>query len=213
MTRTTQFHFDPMNTTKRKRWSEEDIAVALVEIHARIGRMPSHTYLKEVGRGDLSNQICKRGGFLAWADRLGFKREHSDSDTGWDGEKAVENWLRKHFKVERQGPVKWPFDLLVDGVLRIDVKAARFATYGHCSGWFYRIGKAPQADLLALHQLDEGSTFFIPWTIAPHTNITISRGGGRWARFENNIEIVRSMASRRSEEWRQHIGIREELYV
>lgn len=208
-----RFRFNPMNTTKRKRWSEEDIASALVEIHARIGHMPSHNYLQEIGRGDLSNQICKKGGFLAWAQRLGFKRKHSDSDTGWDGEKAVENRLMKHFRVERQGPVKWPFDLLVDGVLRIDVKAARFATYGRCSGWFYRIGKAPQADLLALHQLDEGSTFFIPWTIAPHTNITISRGGGRWARFENNIEIVRSMASRRTEERNQHVGIREELYT
>jgi len=193
-----------MNNPNRKTWTDESVASALTEIHAKIGMMPTNTYLQQIGRGDLSNQVCRRGGFLAWAERLGFKRAHSDSDTGWDGEKAVERQLQPHFKVERQGPVKWPFDLLVDGALRVDVKAARFATYGACSGWFYRIGKAPQADLIALHQLDTGSTHFIPWTIVPRTNITISRTGGIWARFENNLEIVRSMASRRVEEMTQH---------
>jgi hypothetical protein len=96
--------------------------------------------------------------------------------------------------------VKWPFDLLVNKVLRVDVKSANFACYGASKGWFYRMGKAPQADLIALHQLDTGKTYWIPWNIIPHSNVTISTDGGKWARYKESIWIVQSMLEPRQAE-------------
>lgn len=184
----------------RTRWTDDMVADRIRGIASKTGVFPSISFLRESGQNDLACQITRRGGSFAWADRLGLKREHSDSDTGWEGEVAVQGILEaEHFRVERQSAVRWPFDLLVNGVLRVDVKAARFATYGPCSGWFYRIGKAPQADLIALHQLDTGTTYWIPWVSVPTSNITISKDGGKWAPFRNAIGLVAKMSDRR--EW------------
>jgi hypothetical protein len=185
----------------RKTWTEAMIADRIMENYRNTGLMPTNQYLLETGQGDLSNQIAKKGGFFKWADRLGLSRAPSASDTGWDGEKRVQKILESAgFQVERSIAVKWPFDLLVNKVLRIDVKSANFAVYGSCKGWFYRIGKVPQADLMALHQLDTGETYWIPWHIIPHSNVTISNDGGKWARYKESLWIVQSMLEPRQAE-------------
>ena len=185
----------------RKTWTEAMIADRIMENYRNTGLMPTNQYLLETGQGDLSNQIAKKGGFFKWADRLGLSRAPSASDTGWDGEKRVQKILESAgFQVERSIAVKWPFDLLVNKVLRIDVKSANFAVYGACKGWFYRIGKVPQADLMALHQLDTGETYWIPWHIIPHSNVTISKDGGKWAPYKEALWIVQSMLETRQAE-------------
>ena len=185
----------------RKTWTEAMISDRIMENYRITGLMPTNQYLKETGQCDLVGQISKKGGFLKWAERLGLAREHSDSDTGWDGEKRVQEILESAgFQVERCTAVKWPFDLLVNKVLRVDVKSANFACYGASKGWFYRMGKAPQADLIALHQLDTGKTYWIPWNIIPHSNVTISTDGGKWARYKESIWIVQSMLEPRQAE-------------
>lgn len=185
----------------RKTWTEAMIAERIMENYRNTGLMPTNQYLVSTGQGDLANQISKKGGFFKWADRLCLSRSPSDSDTGWDGEKKVQTILESAgFQVERSIAVKWPFDLLVNKVLRIDVKSANFAAYGACKGWFYRIGKAPQADLMALHQLDTGETYWIPWNLIPHSNVTISKDGGKWARYKESLWIVQSMLEPRQAE-------------
>jgi hypothetical protein len=185
----------------RKTWTEAMISERIMENYRNTGLMPTNQYLVDSGQGDLANQITKKGGFFKWAERLGLSRVHSDSDTGWDGEKRVQTILESAgFQVERSIAVKWPFDLLVNKVLRIDVKSANFAAYGPSKGWFYRIGKAPQADLMALHQLDTGETYWIPWHIINHSNMTISRDGGKWAQYKEALWIVQSMLETRQAE-------------
>lgn len=124
-----------------RKWNEIDIENNIRTIANAVGHFPSCLELRNMNRGDLANQISKKGGFLYWAKRLGIKRKSSESDTGWEGEKATMDYLLSMgFSVRKRNGVKCPFDLLVNGVLRIDVKAARFCKYGSSSGWFYRIG-------------------------------------------------------------------------
>ena len=185
----------------RKQWNEAMISDRIMENYRNTGLMPTNQYLKETGQCDLAGQISKKGGFFKWAERLGLSREHSDSDTGWNGELRVQKMLESAgFQVDRIAAVKWPFDLLINKVLRVDVKSANFAEYGPCKGWFYRIGKTPQADLIALHQLDTGATYWIPWNIIPHSNVTISKDGGKWARYKETLWIVQSMIETRQAE-------------
>ena len=179
----------------RTRWNEQLIEERLRSVIASTGVFPTVSYLKETGQHDLSNQISKKGGFIEWSKRLGVNRAHYDCDTGWDGEDSVAVLLEsKGFKVGRRESVKWPFDLLVNDVLRVDVKTAKFATYGHCSGWFYRTGKAPQADVVVLHQSDTGRVYFLPWYITPFSNITITNGG-EYSKFADNYNLVSKMIS------------------
>ncbi len=148
------------------------VASELGKIIEATGRMPSSPILHEMKRSDLSSQISKRGGFEEWAKRMGVSRAHSDSDTGWDGEIAFMKRLSENgFSPERTKSIKSPYDICVNGIVRIDVKAANYAEYGVCKGWFYRIGKDAQADILALYQLDTESVYMLPWNICPKSNI------------------------------------------
>lgn len=185
----------------RQRWDDSRIEGELRGVAEAMGRFPSTSDLRDMGRLDLTNQVERHGGFLHWARKLGIERRVSDSDKGWKGEDAAADRLaRAGLAVTRRTGVKCHYDLLIEEVLRIDVKSARLTQYQHCREWFYRIGKYTQADLILLWQLDTGEFYLIPWFVCPSSNVTIATNGGKYARFRNNIEIIRSMATARQKE-------------
>jgi hypothetical protein len=54
--------------------------------------------------------------------------------------------------------------------------------------------------VIALYQLDTKEVYWIPWNRVPTSNITISKSGGMYALFRNNIDIVRRMLATREAE-------------
>lgn len=188
----------------RRHWTDEAVETEIRQICEALGHFPSSSELRTMERNDLAAQVSRRSGFIYWSERVGFKRRESDSDTGWRGEDDAARSLQEFgFSVTRRAGVTWPFDLLLDGVLRVDVKATRLHRYGHSLGWFYRIGKEPQSDLILLWQLDTGDFYAIPWYLCPRTNVTISQSGGKYARFLNNVLVIQEMAAVRKEEQRR----------
>lgn len=184
-----------------KFWTEELVESEIRKVSEALGHFPSNTELQGMKRGDLSNIITKRGGFIFWAEKTGIARIHSDSDTGWIGEKKVQSlFISQGYLCDRPFGVKYPFDLLVNSILRIDVKSANFASYGVCKGWFYRIGKTPQADIVLCYQLDTGSFYAIPWYVCPTSNITISINGGKYADYKDNWTLIEKMIETRKSE-------------
>lgn len=184
-----------MNQPMRKSWTDEMIASEILSISNGSGQMPTCSYLKSLGRNDLMCQITRRGGVLAWAKRLGLSRDQSDSDVGWDGEKIAIDLLKLNgFEAEKTNGVKYPFDIVVDNIIRVDVKTAKYAEYGPSKGWFYRIGKTPQADVIALLQIDTNDIFFVPWYSCPTTNITVNRKDGKYEPYRNNYESLRKLS-------------------
>jgi hypothetical protein len=101
---------------------------------------------------------------------------------------------------ERVNGPRTHFDIIIEGYVRADVKTAHYAEYGKCRGWFYRVGKMVSADLLMLYQSDTKEVYYIPWGFCPSSNITISRDGGKYKFFRNNIEILEKMIAARREE-------------
>jgi hypothetical protein len=143
-----------------------------------------------MGRNDLAVQITRRGGFIEWSERTGFRRRHSDSDTGWDGEHSVAELLRsKGYEVDEDTANRCPFDLIVQGV-KVEVKSAKYAEYGACRGWFYRIGRKLACDVLILFQSDTSVCYIMPWWAARESNMTISRDGGIYAAYKNNFALL-----------------------
>lgn len=179
----------------RKTWTDNDVSFAVRAIASSLGHFPSNTELCEMGRNDLACQISRRGGFFYWSDRIGIKRRHSDSDFGWAGEHAVAEILRRRgHEVIEDTAIRCPFDLLVDGV-KVEVKTARFAQYGSCKGWFYRIGRKLACDVLVLLQADTQTCYVMPRWAAPETNITISRDGGIYAKYRDNFGLITQYAN------------------
>lgn len=184
-------------------WTDELIEKQLREITGSIGSFPTATELRQLGRNDVACIVTKRGGFQYWAERLGLSRKHSDSDTGWDGEKEVMQLFQAGgIECIRSEGIKAPFDLLAGGVLKIDVKTAKYAEYrsNHgknvSSGWYYRFGKTIQADIAILYQLDTREFWGLPWWECPVANITI-RPGGKWEQYRNNWPLIHQMLGMR----------------
>lgn len=187
---------------------EADAVAVLSSMGQNLGRMPTFSEMRDfTGSHALEGKVTDSGGSFVWAKRLGLPLKQSDSKTGWDGEVLACEILTEHgLSQERSGPVKWPFDIIVDGAVRVDVKSARYAEYGPCKGWFYRIGKAPQADVIMLLQLDTRDCYILPWTIVPRTNITIARDGGKYRMFLNRFDLLRKLVDLRKSEaqvWEQ----------
>lgn len=185
----------------RKLWNDDRFTEELLSVSKIFGKMPSNSDLRSINRLDLSNQIARRGGFLGVAKKFNLHRSHSDSDTGWDGERDLQDILiQKGFSAERITAVKSPFDLCINGCLRLDVKSTSYSEQGACRGWFYRVGKAPQADIVAFFQLDTKNVYFIPWNKCPWTNVTISRGGGKYKNYLNRYDYIEHLIKRRKDE-------------
>ena len=192
-----------MQAVESKRWDDAKRETVIRNIAQELGYFPSNTELRNMGRGDVANQIAKNGGFLHWSKITGIPRVMSDSDTGWAGEEAAAARLEKlGFTVTFRNGVKCPYDFLVNDILRVDVKAARYKEYGYSKGWFYHIGKQPQADVILLWQLDTRDFFPLPWYLCPFTNITVSRSGGKYVAFRNNVDVIVKMISTRQQEKR-----------
>lgn len=114
---------------------------------ANLSRMPSRTEIKIYTQSDaLSNRIMKTGGFYHWASKLGLEVKNSDTKTGIEYEnKCLELLQSKGLKAELT-PVKFPYDILVDKVVKIDVKVSN-GYDGDC--FFFAINlesKLPKSD-------------------------------------------------------------------
>jgi hypothetical protein len=182
-------------------WTDQKIEEEIAKAVEFYGRFPSAKELREIGKNDLCCAISKNGGFLFWAKKVNQERKMSDSDTGWEGEKKlVGDLAAKGFSCVRSQNTKCPYDLLVNTSIRVDVKAANYAEYGPCKGWFYRIAKDAQADIIALYQLDTADVYFIPWNLCPKTNVTISRSGGKYKDFKNRFDILENLVNLRQAE-------------
>ena len=175
----------------RTKWTDDMVLVELSKVCSGIGRMVTNTELRELGRNDLACQIVKRGGYESFTKRLGYDMVASDSHFWWQGEKAVSEKLTSlGYTVERMPEKRAPFDMIVNGLVRVDVKTANYANYGYSIGWFYRIDKICPADVVILHQFDTGDMYLIPWNKCQTSNITITKTGKTYEEYRNNYGII-----------------------
>jgi hypothetical protein len=110
----------------RRKWDEQKIAGEIMEaIHyLNSSNMPSRSDLEECGYGYLATAITKYGGYKYFADKLGLEQKQSATMTGDINEEYIYELLYdRGYKVEFTPP-RHPYDLLVNGVVRIDVKSA-----------------------------------------------------------------------------------------
>jgi len=110
------------------RWSNDLIESEIIRTIGLLGinHMPSRTEIVSVMNNDaLTNKIARTGGFTYWAEKLKITLKVSDTSLGQNYElKAMELIEGKGFKVERM-TTKYPFDLLINGNIKIDVKVSR----------------------------------------------------------------------------------------
>lgn len=107
--------------------TENDIKEKIIEVRSSlcIDYMPTKSeMISFYGNTVLSNAVTKHGGHRYFADLLGLKLKDSCSLTGDINENYIKELLEKQGYVVTKMPPRHPYDLLVNGVVRIDVKSA-----------------------------------------------------------------------------------------
>lgn len=140
--------------------------------------MPSRRELVEMGKEPLASTVTRLdGGFRGTAKRLGLSLKASCTAFGQDWESYTEAVLRNlGYEVERQ-TTKAPFDLLVSGKVRVNVKSARYHEYGPCKGFFFGIGTTwKRCDVFALVKVDAPTPpiLWVPSAQAQQQTITLT---------------------------------------
>lgn len=147
-----------MSSCKTK-WNEQLIRDRIIEVVSDLGikRMPTAKEMNDFyGNSSLSNKISKTIGFVGWAKKLGLSIVKSDTNFGKLGEDIAEKYLiGKGYKVIKMA-TKYPFDLLVDGNVKIDVKISKLKFInGYAVNSFGLSKKYPTCDIYMLIALNE----------------------------------------------------------
>lgn len=165
---------------KDKYWNEVTVAAELTAAAEPFGRMPTTKELHAIGRNDLALAASRWGGLAYWAAKLSLPLKGEKTQFGLAIEQKTCSWLREQgWDAVRQNR-RAPFDILVNGKVRIDVKAAKFTSYAtdykyRQEGFVFNTKKRCDLFLLCLCTPDWGiqHKLFVPSSVAPST-ITIS---------------------------------------
>lgn len=167
---------------------------------ARRGEMPSSRDLRAAGMNAIACLISRRGGFEQWAERAGLRLRDSCTKRGRAAELNSADWLAGlGFSVEKQTR-KAPFDLLVDGRVRVNVKSGKHGSFempggGKCEGHFFGIGKTwKHCDVFLLCAVaDDGvvlSRHIVPSRYAQVATITLTPDG-KYKEFRDAVHLIR----------------------
>ena len=148
------------------KWNEELIATRVSEIANKFApaRMPSNNEVIEMtGSYALANAIQKNGGYEYWANKLGLERKHSETKIGIEYERRVAEMLRKGGHSVQETTIKHPYDLLVDGCVKVDVKVAGTSLVRGSKVHAYRIAKRQHTcDFYICCEVDTDGIYVIP---------------------------------------------------
>ena len=165
------------------KWSDEEITKQIFKVMGalNIKRMPSVSEIVMIqGNTTLANAIRRNGGFYKWSDSLGLKVKNCETQTGKGYEKiAIEILKNKGYTVERM-TTKYPFDLLVNNNISIDVKVAK--QYESKGSLVHTVGinkKYATCDIYLIFLLDAnnklGRTLLIPGNELKHTTLNLGK--------------------------------------
>lgn len=165
-----------MGHSHGKKWTDEDVRREILACSEN-GVMPTTSEMTIRGRGDLANQVARRGGFLHWASLCGLKVKNSCTSRGqkWEGH-VCDGLNASGYQAVRQS-TKHPFDILVNDRVRINVKSAKYSEYGACRGYFFGVGHTwGSCDLFAFVRVADPMppTLWVPWHEARQQTVTLT---------------------------------------
>lgn len=147
--------------TKKKiiKMSEGEVKNKILDLTNKlnIDRMPvSSEILSEYG-DRMHNNIVRKGGYRYFADQLGLSLKHSETKLGQDYELILMEILQKEGFVVKKMTTGHPFDLLVNGTVKVDVKVSN-ASYDKQNNRLHTFGinkRHASCDIYIAVTLDE----------------------------------------------------------
>lgn len=182
-------------------WNDELIKKGILEVVEHIGecRMPTAYEIREC-HGDcrLIGAITRTGGFMTWANKMDLPMKNSGVMFGISYELYTKELLEERGLDCIHTSTKFPYDLLINGKVKIDVKVSHLVDIGNGSGYTFRIAKnMPKCDIYVVHCLDEFEagkvvkTYVIPaHSLRNMGQLTIGKDSSKYDAYLNRWELI-----------------------
>ena len=179
----------------REIWDYENIKCELENVidTLNISRMPTTSEIN-LATGDYSlvNAIKRHGGFQWWSIQLGIKQSECETRTGYEGEIKVKELLEsKGYEVKKM-PVKYPYDLLVNDNIKIDVKTAH--KHKSNTGWAsYSFGlekENPTCDIYYIWCIEDNKMLIIPSKFLHQKQLCITDKKSKYDKFIDRFDYI-----------------------
>lgn len=171
---------DVMGYTTGTQWTIDKIKAEILEVMKalNIERMPTSVEIKRVTKDSrLNNAIRRYGGYLFWSMKMGIQQSECTTRTGLEGELLIKDILEgKGYKVDKMS-VKHPYDLLVNGNIKIDVKVSHKYKGKYGQYYTFNLEKSnPTCDLYIMICIysEKKELLIIPSKFLHQTQISIS---------------------------------------
>ncbi len=193
-----------MGFTHGTQWNYELIQAEILSIMTTLDldRMPTSVEIQKVTKDTrVINAIRRHGGYEFWSKQVGSCQSECTTRTGLSGELEVKNILEnKGYTVEKMS-VKHPYDLLVDGNIKIDVKTGN--KYKGNSGEYYSFNlekKNPTCDIYIIICRQNKKILVIPSKFLHQTQISIGENSkydiyrDRWDYIKQYEQFYKSIS-------------------
>lgn len=182
------------------KWTEDEIREGILEVVSalKLDRMPSRKEVVQHYNGSgLSEKISKEpGGWYKWADRLNLPIKESETGLGKKYESAASDTLIAIGHEAERMSQNFPYDILVDGAVKVDVKASHL--YKGTNGNFYTFNlekKFCTCDIYILYLIGEvdekDRTLIIPSAfVAKNTQISVGQANSIYYKYLERWDYV-----------------------
>jgi len=188
-----------MGYVRGTRWNEELIKEKVLEVVSalELKRMPSQkeceNYFKNCA---LTNAISRRMGWYVLAQEMGLPIKDSETYFGKKHEQiAQEQLISRGFEVRRM-PTNFPYDLLVNDCVKVDVKASKLYKGEHGNFYSFNLEKPfCTCDIYMLYLVgDDGSEkdlLIVPSKfVATNTQIGVGEKTSKYHYYSGKWEYI-----------------------
>lgn len=180
-------------------WTDKRIESELIESMRMLGltRMPTAAELRDLyGDNRLAGRVS-RDGYECWAQRIGVPMADNQHGFAVGWEKYTIGILRGWYYQCEPTSIKHPYDLLINGSVKADVKASKMDETGRYN--FHIAKNLPKADVYIMWCVadneDVMDVYIIPAHILyGHPNIAIRPGKSKLDCYRNRWDIIDTLS-------------------
>lgn len=186
---------------KHRKWTDEAVEKEIQSVMNALDlkRMPTRSEIVATSGNGLACAISKdKRGYYGWAKQMGLESKNSETSSGKKYERIAEEHILDQYQElsVKQMKQNYPFDILVDDTLKIDVKVGKRHThFGTPSYTFATNKKYASCDLYLCYGLGNdgkiNDIYLIPSNAAITTTINVTIGGNsKYDKYKNKWELI-----------------------
>lgn len=174
-------------------WDDERIASAILDVASKLTEktMPTHSQMDELtGSCGLSNAVSRHGGTVYWANKLQLDTKFCESALGYEFELRCRNRLADMGYDCQMTQARYPYDILVNRNIKVDVKVGNLYTSKNGSFYTFNLEKSmPTCDVFVCYCIDNDNvidTLVIPsCKVSGNVQLSVGKTKSKYSKYSD----------------------------